>query len=186
MYCEDYKFVIQIKTEFVYELDQCMACCGYYKNHPEFHKKDSTTLCYYAAKYTNNKSLEGIGALYHFAPKYVEQKIMQQGFVPKSKNALFDYPGRIHFFYNIPDDRVKYNFGKALCNENKNPLNNKEYVLFILDSDYIHNDITFQIDQDFIGHGLFTYDNVSIDSLICRTYYDFNKTFEENFYVKQN
>ena len=183
--CKDYKFVINIRTDLVYELDQCMMCCGYYKNHPDVNKDDFTTVCYYAAKYTNNKSLEGIDGLFHFAPKYVKNKILQQGFVPKSKNELFDYPGRVHFLYNIPDIQTFYNIGKVLCEHNTNPMNNKEYVLFCIDTDMIHDDVKFQFDQDYLGRSLFTYDNIPPETIIGMQPYDFNKTFEENFYVNQ-
>lgn len=173
--CKDYKMVIITKPEHINELEKCMACCGYYQNKPvQYNNNKSLVRCYYAAKYTRNNTLEGIDTLYHFAPKYLEDKILQNGFVPKSKNNYFNYPGRVHFFYGDYSDSEIYRIGDGLCSSNMNNMNNGEYVLFILDANKIHDNIRFQQDQDWLGHAVFTYDNISPNTIMARKYFTFN------------
>lgn len=177
--CSDYKIVVVTYEALEKFCVKCFESCGYYQSHKpiknlSINDIDSVRL-YFSSKYTCNKSLEGINVLYHFAPKYVEEKILKNGFVPKSKNNYFDYPERTHFFYGDISYEELRKIGAMLCKANMNDMNNGEYVLFALDCHKIHDDIRFQIDQDWPSIGLFTYDNISPDTIFCRQYFSFSE-----------
>ena len=71
--------------------------------------------------------------LYHWTPYYNLPSIMKYGLVPKSENAIFSYPNRIHFFTEIENTSRAMAIGKQLFLTNSSPRNNGKYVALAID-----------------------------------------------------
>lgn len=104
--------------------------------------------------YNNFESME---YLYHICPKYVVNKIKENGFCPKSKNSVFSYDPRIHFLYgNIPYIQIRY-LASLLDSKNNSKGNNHQYCLIKIKRP---NNIKFYKDLD-SQFGIFTKENIS-------------------------
>jgi len=113
--------------------------------------------------------------LYHICPRYVTEKIKKIGFVPKSKNNVFEYDPRIHFFFpNTPMENMRL-IRQQLDDNNKSNGNRHEYDLIKIK---IPENVIFykNIDCQF---GIFTNENIKpeyiedikpIDGITMRQY----------------
>lgn len=71
--------------------------------------------------------------LYHWTPYYNLPFIMKYGLIPKSENAIFSYPNRIHFFTEIENKSRVMAIGKQLFLTNSSPRNKGKYVVLAID-----------------------------------------------------
>lgn len=106
--------------------------------------------------------------LYHVTEtKYVD-KILKNGLIAKTKNTLSDYPERIYFTYDLKDSEQYINSKKSYYVRNqynisistKSKFPDIEYIVLeiTLPND---NDFIFYEDPNFVGKGVYTYDNIS-------------------------
>lgn len=81
-----------------------MACYGYFLTQSQpFREDNSFVALRFMPKFQPliDEEVRKYKYLYHVSPKRFEAKILKNGLVPKSKNELYDYPGRIHFIVNM-------------------------------------------------------------------------------------
>ena len=114
--------------------------------------------------------------LYHISPAYNDDKIMQQGFSPRCKNELFNFPGRIYLINGttVEDDIVNLGLHLSLYNRSKG--NNLYYTVYKLDLDKVPEKIKLFKDPNY-PNGVFTSDNLSPDCIIQIGHVDFNKDY---------
>ena len=85
--------------------------------------------------------------IYHICPNKVKDKIMKYGLIPKSKNTLYSYTERIHFFTaNTPKKELKF-----MCFQLSSNSENADggYSLLTIDTHKIKNidiykDLTYE------------------------------------------
>lgn len=88
---------------------------------------------------------------YHWTPMYNFEKIKNSGLQINSDNHMFDTPNRIYLLSGKSSMEVVNRLGLALCGVNKDPRNNGEYVLLIIDTEEIPLDCKFYGDPNMEG-----------------------------------
>lgn len=164
-------------------LDKAMSLCGYYR---EIVDDDALNgkrvkMIQYEPRFQGsaNEFVKENKFLYHITPSYYEDKILRNGFVPKSKNKIFNYPDRIYFFTarNKKDELL----GLALYYDEMvvNGLNDSKYALFELDGTALSEKVTFYHDPN-LTNAVYTKENVPPNFIIRHkiidlSQFDFNK-----------
>ena len=128
-------------------LDKAMSLCGYYGGIVDDDALNGkrVKVIQYEPRFQGsaNEFVKENKFLYHITPSYYEDKILRNGFVPKSKNKIFNYPDRIYFFTarNKKDELL----GLALYYDEMvvNGLNDSKYALFELDGTALSEKVTF-------------------------------------------
>lgn len=105
----------------------------------------------------------------HWTPKYNLEGIQNDGFVPKSLHSRFTYPPRVHFLKEEIDDVNLMTIGRDLNDSNNDRRNNGEYVLLVLDTEKLPDDVKFFGDSNY-QYGVCTYNNVPYDC-VDKVYY---------------
>ena len=112
-----------------------------------------------------------ISYLYHVSPEIYKDKILRQGFVPKSKNASFDYPDRVYLLLltGNPINQAK-NFALSLAQRVKwkedlsSPGEYPMYVLYAIDVSKLQQGT--RIYRDPISkYGVYTFSNIPPDAI---------------------
>ena len=124
----------------------------------------------------NSKAFDITHHLYHICPHYVISKIKKIGFVPKSKNSLFEYDPKIHFcFLSTPYIELQ-ELKRELDISNNSVGNDHQYDLIII---RIPQNLKLYKDLNY-KYGLYTMDNIgpeyienieNIDSISPMDYY---------------
>lgn len=164
-------------------LDKAMSLCGYFRsiiNDDVLNGKKIKIIQYEPRHQSDaNEFVKENKFLYHITPLYYKDKILSNGFTPKSKNILFDYPDRIYFFTtkNKKDELL----GLALYYDESlnNKRNDSKYVLFELDGEKLSNTIKFYHDPN-LANAVYTKENVSPQyilrhKIIDLSQFEFNK-----------
>jgi len=100
--------------------------------------------------------------LYHVCPRYVTEKIVKNGFVPKAKNNIFAYDPRIHFFFPSTPLANMQMIRKQLDDNNDSIGNTHEYDLIKIKTP---DNVTFYKDLD-CEFGLYTNENIGPENII--------------------
>ena len=161
---------------------KAMRLCGYYLAYP---KKEGLVNGKWAKLQFEPKFEKDISSelrqkmkkLYHLTPKYNIGKIRNIGFSPRSKNKLFEYPGRIYFFKGNVDKKEVIAMGNALSVNNDKVYNNGEYALLTISLDKVPNDVEFCFDPNY-PNGVYTRDNISPNVITDIEYFKF-KTYKD-------
>ena len=93
-----------------------------------------------------NEEIKNCSLLKHWMPFYNFNSIMQNGLIPKSNNFIFSYPPKIHLIKGIADNYQIMNIGEQLCLANKDPRNDKNYVLLNINAKELLDKIDFFYD----------------------------------------
>ena len=93
-----------------------------------------------------NDEIEKCSLLKHWTPSYNFNSIMQNGLIPKSNNFIFSYPPKIHLIKGTADNYEIMNIGKQLCIANKDPRNDKNYILLNINAKDLLDKIDFFYD----------------------------------------
>ena len=97
--------------------------------------------------------------LWHATPAYNLGKIMHTGLSPRSKNALFDYPGRVYLIKGSSG----VDFVQSMCEElsasNESPGNDGTYVILMVDIGGLPDNVRFYTDPN-CEFGVFTKSNI--------------------------
>lgn len=95
----------------------------------------------------------------HISPQYFRDKILKNGFIPKSTNTVFSYPDRVFFFRgNAPFEEMlfqAFDFDK----KNKKKQNSHVYTFFNINTKKIPEGVKFHTDLTY-PFGIYTNDNV--------------------------
>ena len=146
-----------------------MTSLGYYETKRWTDDIDGLTYTFirFDPKYPKDITdvVSDMNIIYHVSPKYNLESIKKFGFIPKHENTLFKYPPKIHFIKgNVSKSNIEHLI-KQLNNENKNPKNNGEYILFTIDVSKIPDNVKF-IGDSCYKYGICTEDKVPYDSVI--------------------
>lgn len=98
--------------------------------------------------------------VYHLTPASNFDKILKNGFIPKSENMLFSYPDRVYFFLGNNLKRKSLNLMKAVWKSHGSP----EAVVFMVDLEKVPENVVFRTDFD-ADEAIFTHDNISSDAI---------------------
>lgn len=164
-------------------LDKAMSLCGYFRGivDDDMLNGKRIKVIQYEPRFQDNANefVKENKFLYHITPSYYKDKILANGFTPKSKNKIFNYPDRIYFFTakNKKDELL----GLALYYDEKvtNGLNDSKYALFELDGNALSDKVTFFHDPN-LNNAVYTKENVPPNYIIRHkiidlSQFDFNK-----------
>lgn len=152
-----------INDEFLNKLDKAFNLCGYYKAITD--KGDEKIEIQYEPKYIDpieNVLRKKEHFLLHLSPTKYKEKILKNGFVPKSKNSTFDYPDRVYFLRESIPTKNLIEMLKVLSSKNKN----SKYSIFKIDLNKIPLNVKFYSDLNYNEYGVFTYDNINANAII--------------------
>lgn len=152
-------------------MDETMACFGYYnscklpvsKVFPKIKNMNNWCVLQYEQRVQGfvNEKIREEEYLYHIPPTNVEKKILKIGIVPKSKNAVFNYPDRVYLLKGSEKD-VSYGLGGVANLLFQNSGNNAkgEYTVYRICVSKLPSNINFQLDYNFQPASVFTADNI--------------------------
>lgn len=142
-------------------LDKAMHLCGYYLSNKDFYKDDGRFLeLRYEPKYIDkaNDIVRDNGILYHLSPMPYRRKILEKGFIPKSKSVMFKYPDRSYFFLGSMAKNEVKSWVKVFKNFNL-AYGDAPYCLYTIDVNKIPDNVNFFLDPNLRG-GCYTADNI--------------------------
>lgn len=102
---------------------------------------------------------QNVRILYHITPFYNEHKILDNGFSPRNRNELFDFPDRVYFMKARPDKEI-IDLGLQLNKYNNSKGNDGKYTVFEIDATKIPENIKIYKDLNY-KYGYFITDNLS-------------------------
>lgn len=101
----------------------------------------------------------------HVTPSYNKEKILKNGFEPRSNNPMFNYQSKVFFFKgDTPIVEIiyqAYQFDTA----NNNKTNNHVYTIFAVDPNKIPDDVKFELDTNY-SNGIYTLSNIPASAII--------------------
>ena len=133
--------------------------CGYYNSvSGEADDPDYIEL-HFTPKFRQHNpiDIDNYNAIYHITKTRKVNKILQQGLVPKSNNANFNYPERIHFYAGSKNLFPVKLFAGALYTRGNDP--DTDYTILQILTDKLPENVTFYGDPDF-HKGIYTNDNI--------------------------
>lgn len=145
-------------------LEKAMSLCGYYLGWPkrekiiegQFNKLQFEPMIQKDESKIIRKEED---KLLHLTPYYNVGKIKHIGFSPRSKNYVFEYPGRVYFMRGSTDEELIKSFGERLCTKNKSEGNNGEYALITIDINKIPENVKMYYDPNFT-FGIYVTENI--------------------------
>lgn len=143
-------------------VEKAMHLCGYYLAREDVCDDDRYTILRYEPKYIDeaNYYVRSCNYLYHISPLPYKEKIMRNGFVPKSKNGLFNYPDRCYFFLDdLSKDYVIREWIPTFKKAN-NKYSNENWCVYTIDISKIPSNVVFYLDPNLKG-GVYTMDNIT-------------------------
>ena len=146
-----------------------MISMGYYERFIEYDCVDNNWFAFirFDPKFTKDITsiVKKMKYIKHWTPQYNFESIKENGFIPKSLNSKFHYPPSVHFLIEDIDDTNLFTCVKDLCDNNKNPQNNKNYILLTIDTSLIPDNVKFYYDSCY-KFGIKTYDSIPFDCVI--------------------
>lgn len=125
-----------------------------------------------------NEIVRKYDVILHVTPLYYKDKILKNGFVPRSKNVMFSYPDRVFFFRgNIPPQELFFQVAD-FDDKRKNKLNNRNYCMFAVNPRKIPDDVGFHTDLTY-PFGIYTNDNIPSSAI------EYYKVFNLDEILKQ-
>lgn len=115
-------------------------------------------------KYQDNifNEVKNMGILYHSTLTINVNNIKQNGFMPSSKNNLFNYPNRIYFSKGNSDIRSLIDITIQLSKVNKQ--NYDDYSIIVIDTNKIPDNIRFYYNPNY-QEGVFTEDSIPSNTI---------------------
>lgn len=111
--------------------------------------------------------------LYHWTPENNWDSIKKNGLLPKSENAMFDYPDRLHFVKGGVSPKDILSIGNQLFRANKKKETDGTYLLLAVDLTKVPDDVEFYLDPRYEG-GFYTKSAIPVNAISIRMRYDFN------------
>ena len=157
------------------QMARAMNLCGYELANENKENIHNIIYQMYTQKFSDSLTSElktKMKFLIHVTPFYNKEKILRQGFIPKSKNEIFTYGDEVFFF--TQDASIVHIVDQVYQKDCKikNKLNKHIYTLFQVSLDKIPNDIKFEIDPN-LNFAVRTKDNIKPDTIIGKPI-DFN------------
>lgn len=156
-------------------MNRAMNLCGYFPSHFTNIGND-----YVAVQYESRND-EDISAelrkteryLTHITPTYNEEKILKNGFSPKAKNFVFNFPDRVYFSVGSAAPEESLEMVKMLNFANASAGNNGKYTVFKVDLTKIPENVKFFRDQNY-KNGIYTKENIRPDCIVGKIEIDVN------------
>ena len=151
-----------------------MNHCGYFlskHNDISIHNYPYV-ICQYEPYYQESvkNDVLAMKVIVHISPKYNNESIKKNGFIPQHKNKAFLYPDRVYYIKGTVSITDIQELGSMLYNvdkiENKN--NTGEYIIYWIDTSKLPDNIDFYYDPNY-EHGLFTYDSIPYSCIISES-----------------
>lgn len=164
-----YKILVMFEnaSEKKYQMLKAMNLCGF-ELASERTENDKIIYQMYCQKFSENLTnelKEKMSFLMHVTPFYNKQKILQNGFIPKSKNELFTYGEEVFFFtQDAPLIHIVDQIYQKDCMI-KNKRNNHIYTLFQVSLNKIPNEVKFEVDPN-LSYAVRTKDNISPNTIM--------------------
>ena len=167
---------IALKTineeDLIEDVNKAMHLCGYYEGYRKNVNKDTRFVCItYEPKFkdTVNDKVFGGKVLYHLSPLPYKDRILKNGFVPKSGNSIFKYPDRTYFFLGNMGKKVVESWITVFKSKNKK-YGDKPYCLYTIDVKKLPRNIDFYSDPNLKG-AIYTMDNIAPNVIKQIDYY---------------
>lgn len=168
------------------QMSKAMNLCGYELANENTDNIYNVIYQMYTQKFSDSLTSElkeRMDFLIHITPLYNKEKILRQGFVPKSKNELFTYGNEVFFFtQDAPIVHIVDQIYQKDCNI-KNKANDHIYTLFQVSLNKIPNNVRFEVDPN-LDFAVRTKDNLSSNTIIGKPI-DFNIIEKYNNIVKK-
>lgn len=167
------------------QMNKAMNLCGYELANENTENVHNVIYQMYTQKFSDSLTAElkkRMKYLIHITPLYNKDKILRQGFVPKSKNEIFTYGDEVFFFtQDAPIVHIVDQVYQKDCNI-KNKSNNHIYTLFQVSLEKIPNEVKFEIDPN-LDFAVRTKDNIPPNTIIGKPI-DFNIVERYNKVIK--
>ena len=167
---------IALKTineeDLIEDVNKAMHLCGYYEGYRKNVDKDTRFVCItYEPKFkdTVNDKVFGGKVLYHLSPLPYKDRILKNGFVPKSGNSVFKYPDRTYFFLGSMGKKEVESWVSVFKSKNKK-YGDKPYCLYTIDVKKLPRNIDFYSDPNLKG-AIYTMDNIAPNVIKQIDYY---------------
>ena len=168
---------IALKTineeDLIEKVNKAMHLCGYYEGYRKNVNKDTRFIYVtYEPKFkeTVNNDVHKERVLYHVSPLPYKDRILKNGFVPKSGNSIFKYPDRTYFFLGSIGKKEAESWITVFKSKNKN-YGDKPYCLYTIDVKKLPRNIDFYSDPNLKG-GIYTMDNIAPNVIQQIDYFD--------------
>lgn len=157
-------------------LKRIMHLCGYYRAYPPCNDNDIPKNKWVTFQFEPCKPpadttlLNGETTLLHITRSERAEKILRQGFVPKSKNSSFRYPERIYFLKGSMKNKwiqvasMLYAAAETAIYSDGKPLR-RRYSCITVDIDNIPKNIEFFADANFKG-GVYTEEYIPPSAIV--------------------
>ena len=157
---------IALKTineeDLIEKVNKAMRLCGYYEGYRKNVNKDTRFIYVtYEPKFkeTVNNDVHKERVLYHISPLPYKDRILKNGFVPKSGNSIFKYPDRTYFFLGSIGKKEAEGWITVFKSKNKK-YGDKPYCLYTIDVKKLPRNIDFYSDPNLKG-AIYTMDNIA-------------------------
>ena len=157
-------------------MGKAMSLCGYYPAHFT-DTLDGYVVIQYESKHDENISEELRKTerfLTHITPTYNVEKILKNGFSPKSKNYVFNFPDRVYFSVGSTIPQESLELVKMLAFTNASAGNDGKYSVLKVDLTKIPEGVKFFKDQNY-KNGVYTTENIRPDCIVGKVDIDVNK-----------
>lgn len=158
---DGYSLTQEVNDTLVHLFDTC----GYYQSVFYWDNEKGDGVYQFEPKYQehNYQGTEIGKYLYHVTTPSHYNKIMKQGFIPKSRNKKFNYPPRCYFF-----TEKDVEFIKEFMFYSDKAQKGDELILITVDVDKLKDGIKFWRDQLFVGTDIavYTYDNIPNSAIV--------------------
>lgn len=148
-----------LNNELKNEIISFMKFCGYSFDTKTKESGDAINL-FFKPRFQTDDCTDDVRTrcrfVYHLTPASNFDKILKNGFVPKSENMLFSYPDRVYFFLGNNLKRKSLNLMKTVWKSHGSP----EAVVLMVDLEKVPEDVIFRTDFD-ADEAIFTHDNIS-------------------------
>lgn len=143
-------------------VSKAMHLCGYYLATEKIYNKDDRfVILRYEPKYIDDGTyiVRQSKFLYHLSPFKYKDKILKNGFVPRSNNGRFNYPDRCYFFRDTMNKSEVLSWIPTFQKATEDRKDAK-YCLYTIDVSKINANVVFYLDPNLRG-GCYTADNIS-------------------------
>lgn len=97
---------------------------------------------------TENDLIRSMKAVFHITPTYNAENIEKNGFIPQSKNSVFNYPDRVYFVKGNTYPYRILEIVQMLSDSNFDQRNDGSYTIFMVDLKKVPLEINFYLDPN--------------------------------------
>ena len=153
------------------DIVKTMEVCGWYPAEQLFDKSAQEVIFSFEPKYPETITLApDANFVYHASPEKYLDKILTNGLVPKSKNAILKYPDRIYLTTDFENACIMARRLESTNRKTEGVPNNR-YVVYAIERDKLPQSLNFYPDQQYAGV-VWTYDNISPSALFNYVFVD--------------